>query len=114
MAQILGIMACICNLRNVRIASGDESLQSFDGFVCPECDKGDTNSKINFLDYEENGNCETMKPTLLVLWQPLFSKLLLEEVSDRVQVGSLTCMSSSCYSRFRFTWNQLFCINFIP
>lgn len=99
MAQILGIMACICNLRNSRIASGDESLQSFDGLICPECDDGDTDLRISIPNHQENGTCETIKPTLLVLWQPLLSKLLEEETSDRVQVHSLTCMPSNCYSK---------------
>jgi transposase-like protein len=98
-AGILGIMACICNLRNVRMTSGDESHQSFHRFVCPECDKANTNSKITSLNYQENGSCETMKTTLLVLRQPLLSKLSLEEVSDRVQVGSLICMSLTCSFR---------------
>lgn len=88
MAKILGIMACICNLRNVKVTSGDESLQTFNGFVCPECDKGETKLKMAVLSYQENGSCEAMKPTLLALWQPLFPKLSLEEVSDCVQVGS--------------------------
>ena len=102
MAQILGIMACICNLRNLRLTSGDGSLQFCDGFVCPECDKGRTNSKITSLSCQENGSCATMKPTLLVLWEPLLSMLSLEEVSDRVQVDSLTCIFSICYCKLLF------------
>ncbi|KAG0625577.1 hypothetical protein M758_2G066000 [Ceratodon purpureus] len=92
-AQILGVMACICNLRNSRIASGDESLQSFDGLICPECDDGDTDLRISIPNHQENGTCETIKPTLLVLWQPLLSKLLEEETSDRVQVAFISSMS---------------------
>lgn len=92
MARILGVMACICNLRNVRKAGRDESVQIFNEFSCPECDKARTDSRVTFRSQQEGGDCETMQPALLVLWQPLLSKLSLGEVSDRVQVCFLTCI----------------------
>lgn len=107
MAQILGVMACICNLRNVRMTGVDESLQNFNEFLCPQCDKAKSNSKITFLSNQESGNSETMKPALLILWQPLLSNLSLEEVSDRVQVCSLPCIHKSCVMEI----NQLVCMN---
>lgn len=66
MAQILGVMACIWNLRKARMTGGDESLQIFNEFLCPECDKAKADSKITFLSKQDSGNCETMKPALLI------------------------------------------------
>jgi len=79
----------------------DESLQTFNEFLCPECDKAKANSKVTLLSKQESGNCETMKPALLILWQPLLSKFLSEEVSDRVQVCSLTCIQKSGFMEIK-------------
>lgn len=87
-AQTVGIMACIYSQCYLKSTEVDQSLQEFDGFVCAECNKGKSHSKTSILSKEEGSSNEIIKPALLVLWQPLLSKLSLEEVSERVQVSS--------------------------
>lgn len=91
-AQTVGIMACIYSQCYLKSTEVDQSLQEFDGFVCAECNKGKSHSKTSILSKEEGSSNEIIKPALLVLWQPLLSKLSLEEVSERVQVAFISSM----------------------
>lgn len=94
-AQILGVMACICNSPNLRMTGSDESRLDPHEYLCPKCDKARASATMTFSSMQETDNREAMKPALLILWRPLLSKLSIEEVSDRVQVFSPTSHSQS-------------------
>lgn len=81
-AQNLGLMACICSLANVGTTEGDLSTPTLEEFACPQCDGQGTAITI-----VQVAGCEKIKLAPLLLWQPMFTKLLLKEASERVQVS---------------------------
>lgn len=72
------------------MTGSDESLLDPHEYLCPKCDKARASAAITSSSKQGTDNREVMKPALLILWRPLLSNLSIEEVSDRVQVFSLT------------------------